>query len=60
MKATKNITVILELTAEETKYLHGITQNHMYGDPDGEPQEERVIRIALFNATNLSEVPYDR
>jgi len=52
-------TLHLELTEEHVVYLHELTQNaYMYTEEDSEPEEQSILRAALFDATDLTEVSH--
>lgn len=54
MKSQSSITRVLklELTEEETAWLHAVMQNPLHGqEPGQESREDEVMRSKFFNAT---------
>lgn len=53
MKVTTTRYVVLELTAEEAKWLHGLMQNpfSVDGNPDYEDLYDKKMREAFYRAT---------
>jgi hypothetical protein len=47
------VKVTLVLNREEATFLNGIMQNTMHRVPENEPESEKTMRIAFFNATKL-------
>lgn len=59
MKASTNFYVVLELTVEEARWLHGLMQNPLPLSWDCDPQKEdphdRKMRKAFYEATSLED-----
>lgn len=47
------VTVTLVINRTEAEYINRLVQNCPYGVETDEPEEEKAMRVAFFNATKL-------
>ena len=53
-KTETEVKVTLILNRREAEFINRLMQNAIWlSDPDQEPEEEKALRIAFFNATKL-------